>query len=407
MKKNRTFNKFLTLLFVLSCFELPICAQMNLSELFQSSLPSIVKIVTYDAHNRPLATGTGFFISHEGKGISNLHVFRGAYKSQVTTSSGKTYIIKDIFYKNEELDLITFSVENNNQEEFPYLKLADKVPNIGDAVFAIGNPIGLDFTISNGIISSIREQEGFGQVFQTNTSISAGNSGSPLIDMNGLAIGVITFTYTEGQNLNFAISLVKRELSNGFKSLDITQLSKDKEPTSPDWIEDAYGIVRGFHAGMCENWRFNIDFKRNMAINPNFEWDVYTTGVGKPKSLESHVQGYYEGSIVGTTIMFATNRNMTYVISYGLDDSTHENTNHSLLIISRITNGEVEYIFNGMVERKKMNNSYNRYIEQAGNSRISVIIEDKWFVREIYLEDNYNQISANGVTFYINSYEFK
>lgn len=382
-------------------------AQMNLSELFESSLPSIVKIETFNAQNTPLATGTGFLISPEGEGISNLHLFKGAHKSQITTSNGKTYLIKDILYKNHSIDLVKFLVINKSNVEFSYMKLAKTLPKIGDDVFTIGNPIGLDFTITNGIISAIREKDGYGQVFQTNTPISAGNSGSPLIDMNGIVLGVITYTYTEGQNLNFAISLVNRELSIGFKKLDITKLPKEVIIASPDWIEDAYGIVRGFHAGMCENWRFNLEYKRNMKNFPDFEWDVYTIRTGKNISLESHVQGYYEGDIVGTTMMFATHKNMTYVISYGLDDTMHSNKGHSLLIISRITNGNVEYIFNGMIERKKLDNPNNRYFEEAGNSKVSILVEDKWYVRKIYIEDNYNEISANGVTFYINPYEFK
>jgi hypothetical protein len=382
-------------------------SQNSLSKLFDAALPSVLKIETFDKNDRPLMSGTGFFISPKGKGISNLHVFRGAFKSTVTTPSGKSYSIDSIWYKNDSLDLVTFTVIKDPNEVFPFLNIDKNEQKIGEDVFVIGNPIGLDFTISNGIISSVRTQAGLGQILQTSAPISAGSSGSPLINMNGLVVGVITYTFTEGQNLNFAISLIDKKLSKEFKRLDIQKLSETNRNTNSDWVNDAYGIVRGFHAAMCENWRFNIEFKRNMTQYPDFKWDVNIKALGRTTPLESHVQGYHDGEIVGTTIMFAVNKNLTYVISFGIDNSIKPTANYSLIIVSRITNGDVTYIFNSMAEKTRLKNLENRFLEQAGNSKISMIIEDRWFVRQIFLEDNLNQINPNGETYYLNSYDFK
>lgn len=411
MKTKLSFlpQKSRILIVFLIAFHMQAFSQDNLSKLFESALPSVLKIETFDENNRPLMSGTGFFISPKGKCISNLHIFRGAFKSKVTTPSGESYPIDSIWYKSDSLDLVTFTVVKQPNKVFPFLNIDKNVPKIGEDVFVIGNPIGLDFTVSNGIISSVRTQSGLGQILQTSAPISAGSSGSPLINMNGLVVGVITFTFTEGQNLNFAISLIDKKLSNEFKSLDLNKISETITNTNanPNWVNDAYGIVRGFHAAMCENWRFNIEFKRNMTQYPNFKWDVNIKALGRTTPLESHVQGYHDGEIVGTTIMFAVNKNLTYVISYGIDNNIKPTANYSLILVSRIANGDVTYIFNSLVEKIRLQSLENRFLEQTGNSKISMIIEDKWFVRQIYLEDNLNPISSNGETYYLNSYDFK
>jgi hypothetical protein len=392
---------------MLASFNSFVRSQNSLSKLFDSALPSILKIETFDVNNRPLMMGTGFFISPKGKGVSNLHVFKGAFKSTVTTPSGKIYAIDSIWYKNDSLDLVTFTVIKAQNEIFPFLKIEKNVPKIGEDVFVIGNPIGLDFSVSNGIISSVRTQSGLGQILQTSAPISSGNSGSPLINMNGLVVGVITFTFTEGQNLNFAISLIDKKLTKEFKRLDVQKLSETNKNTISGWIDDAYGIVRGFHAGMCENWRFNIEFKRNMAHYPDFKWDVNLISSGRETPLESHVQGYHEGEIVGTTVMFVVDKNLTYVISIGIDNSIKPTANHALIIVSRIANGDITYIFNSMVEKTRLKSEDNRFLEQAGNSKISLVIEDKWYVRQISLEDNYNLISPEGEIYSLKLYDLQ
>lgn len=407
MHISNLFKKISVIIIMLASFNPFVRSQNSLSKLFDSALPSVLKIETFDENNRPLMMGTGFFINPKGKGVSNLHVFRGAFKSTVTIPSGRTYSIDSIWYKNDSLDLVTFTVIKLPNEIFPFLNIDKNVPKIGEDVFVIGNPIGLDFSVSNGIISSVRTQSGTGQILQTSAPISSGNSGSPLINMNGLVVGVITFTFTEGQNLNFAISLIDKKLSKEFKRLDVQKLSETNKNTISEWVDDAYGIVRGFHAGMCENWRFNIDFKRNMVQYPDFKWDVNIKSSGRTTPLESQVQGYNDGEIVGSTIMFAVNKNLTYVISIGIDNRIKPIANRALIIVSRIANGDVTYIFNSMVEKTRFKSLENRFLEQAGNSKISMIIEDRWFVRQIFLEDNLNPISPNGETYYMNSYSIK
>jgi hypothetical protein len=105
------------------------------------------------------------------------------------------------------MDLIKFTISNPNNYIFPFLNLSQNKPKEGESVFVIGNPKGLDFSVSNGIVSSLRNDQDLGQLIQTTAPISSGNSGSPLINMKGEVVGVISFTLIEGQNLNFAVGV--------------------------------------------------------------------------------------------------------------------------------------------------------------------------------------------------------
>jgi hypothetical protein len=381
-------------------------SQDNLSKLFESALPSILKIETFDSNGKPLMLGTGFFISPNGKAISNLHVFKGASKSQITTSSGKTYQIGSVWYKSDSLDLVTFDILNDDKEVFPFLKMAVNIPKIGEGVFVIGNPIGLDFTVSNGIISSIRQQTELGQVIQTSAPISAGSSGSPLMNMNGLVFGVITYTFTKGQNLNFAISLLDKNLTKDLIRLDSQKPSETNNNTNPDWIEDEYSSVRAAHFLACDSWRFYIDMLKMVENTEGFKWPINVLKSEKFVPIESYVRGYYDGDIIGTSVVCVVDKNLTYIISFGTDLSIKPIAKSSLVLVSRITNGEASTIFNYVVEKTRLNSSDNRFLENVGNSRISILIEDKQYVRTIQLNDHVENISFAGDTFYIRQYDF-
>ena len=400
-------HKPLVLIVLLIGFYMQAFSQDNLSKLFESALPSVLKIETFDSNGKPLMLGTGFFIDPNGKAISNLHVFKGASKSQITTSSGKIYNIENVWYKNDSLDLVTFDIINSKNESFPFLKIADNVPKIGEEVFVIGNPIGLDFTVSNGIISSIRQQTELGQVIQTSAPISAGSSGSPLMNMNGFVVGVITYTFTKGQNLNFAISLLDKNLTKDFIKLDSQATSETNKNTNPDWIEDKYSSVRAAHFLACDSWRFYIDMQKMIEKTQGFKWPVYLLTSEKVISIESYLRGYYDGDIIGTTAVFIVDKNLTYIISFGTDWSEKPTAKSSLVLVSRITNGEAYTIFNYVVEKTRLNNSDNKFQEIVGSSRITMLIEDKVNVRSILLDDHEQNAFFTNNIFYFNPYELQ
>jgi len=166
--------------------------------------PSTVIIFAYNDKGGFLKQGSGFFISQNGDIITNYHVIQGASSAEVKTSDGKTYPITYIVVEDEQSDIIRLSVDIPSQYVHP-LSLSTTVPEVGERILVYGSPLGLEKTVSDGIISAIREVPGYGKLIQITAPISPGSSGSPVLNMNGEVIGIATFQIVEGQNLNFAI----------------------------------------------------------------------------------------------------------------------------------------------------------------------------------------------------------
>ncbi|MEI7802495.1 MAG: serine protease, partial [Bacteroidota bacterium] len=156
-------------------------AQTDLTALIDKCSPSIFKITTYDASGNEYAVGTGFFISATGTALSNYHVFQGASKAKIKTSDNKTYLVENIIGWSKESDLLKFTVKNELNETFPYLKMNAVSPKQGEKIFIIGNPLGLEKSVADGIVSSVRQDDKMGETIQITAPISHGNSGSPLM----------------------------------------------------------------------------------------------------------------------------------------------------------------------------------------------------------------------------------
>lgn len=177
----------------------------NLSELYERNKYSVFLVAVPKSSNS-YAQGTGFFITASGIGVSNHHVFAEGLINEavVKTIDNRQYRIKRIIKDDKKLDFIIFEVENDHLD-FPFLTIAEMQPNVGEDVFAIGNPQGLEHTLSKGIISSYREKE---TMIQTTTEITHGSSGGPLFNMKGKVIGITTSGIGEA-DLNFAMNIQK------------------------------------------------------------------------------------------------------------------------------------------------------------------------------------------------------
>lgn len=168
----------------------------------KKAFPSVVMIVMEDANGQPNTIGSGFFV-RDGVVASNFHVIEGASRGFVKIIGDKTkYDIDGVLALDEFHDLVLLQVKAATA---PLLSLGDsKKLAIGEEVFAVGNPQGLEGTFSQGIVSSVRELEG-GSLVQITAPISPGSSGGPVLDDKAEVIGVTVATYKSGQNLNFAI----------------------------------------------------------------------------------------------------------------------------------------------------------------------------------------------------------
>jgi S1-C subfamily serine protease len=174
-----------------------------------------------DKSKQPISLGSGFVVDN-GKVITNVHVMKGAvYGEIIEDQTKKTHKIVGYLAIDKINDLILLSVPTLEVDK---LALSEKTPEIGEKIYAIGNPKGLSGTISEGIVSGIRKIEN-NDLIQITAPISPGSSGGPIINNNGEVIAVSVASLTSGQNLNFAIpaKYVNNILSKNIDS--VTQLN--------------------------------------------------------------------------------------------------------------------------------------------------------------------------------------
>ncbi len=134
--------------------------------------------------------------------VTNRHVVRGADSARAKLPNGTTYRIAGVIGTSPTADLVALKIDGSTRTTLP---LRDSLPKPGERLVVIGSPLGLDQSVSDGIVSAVRDVEGYGTVIQITAPISAGSSGSPVVDMDGRVLGVATFLLVGGQNLNFAI----------------------------------------------------------------------------------------------------------------------------------------------------------------------------------------------------------
>src|SRR5271169_591602 len=139
--------------------------------------------------------GSGFFITADGYAVTNNHVVQNAENVQVTTDDGKTYTAK-VIGSDSRTDLALIKVDG---KDFPYVKLSDTAPRVGDWVLAVGNPFGLGGTVTAGIVSARGRDIGAGpydDFIQIDAPVNKGNSGGPSFDVDGNVIGVNTAIFS-------------------------------------------------------------------------------------------------------------------------------------------------------------------------------------------------------------------
>ena len=199
----RTLKKIFFLFVFFACFAGQTIAQDFLPELVKRIKPSAVAIETFDAKDNTLARGSGFFIATD-RVITNRHVIERAARVEIHLLDGKKFQVKGVLAVDGEGDLALLQVDVPRALAVP-LPIVRAVPQEGESIVVVGNPYGLEGSVSNGIVSAVREISGYGKIIQITASISPGSSGSPVVNMAGQVIGIATLQAAEGQNLNFAV----------------------------------------------------------------------------------------------------------------------------------------------------------------------------------------------------------
>jgi len=212
-------------------------------KLFEESAPSVVFITTstvrqdYWSRNVteiPAGNGSGFIWDREGHIVTNYHVIEKADRAQVTLSDQTTWDAELIGIEpNKDLAILKIKAPDTKLKPIPVASSHDL--RVGQSVFAIGNPFGLDQTLTTGVISALgREIQSIGGrpirgVIQTDAAINPGNSGGPLLDSNGRLIGVNTMIYSpSGASAGIGFSIPADEVN--WVVPDIIQYGEVRRP---------------------------------------------------------------------------------------------------------------------------------------------------------------------------------
>ncbi len=177
--------------------------------------------------------GSGFILSTDGKLVTNFHVIRDMNSASVQLANGKLLGSVAVLATDEAHDLAILQLPAS---DLPALELGNSdTLSVGEPLVIVGSPNGLEGTVTAGILSSVRDLgDGF-KLLQTDAAVNPGNSGGPVLNSKGQAIGVVSFQLRSTQGLNFAIPInyVRELLNNLHKPISFTQVRKSLIPKGP------------------------------------------------------------------------------------------------------------------------------------------------------------------------------
>jgi len=182
----------------------PAVGDGSIVDLVQRVKPAVVTITTYSASGKEISQGSGFF-TRPDEITTNWHVVDKAGSIRVKTTDGKTHRVTGMVAGDKKADLAVLKLAEPGAMGAP-LTIDSATPREGEKILVIGAAGGFEHTVSDGIISAIREIPGIGRVVQITAPVSHGSSGSPVVNMRGEVVGVVVGYKDEGQNLNFAVA---------------------------------------------------------------------------------------------------------------------------------------------------------------------------------------------------------
>jgi serine protease Do len=186
----------------------------DFSGIIEDSIKSVVTIRT------DISQGSGFIIANGGYVVTNAHVIQGATTANVITYDGKSHSVT-LIGQDTNMDIALLKISDTI---YSSIQLADSSNvEVGQKVIAIGNPLGLQFSVSEGIVSAINRQgtNGLNYYIQTDASLNPGNSGGPLIDVSGKVIGINNFKISGSENIGFALesNYIKDSVNSIYKKV--------------------------------------------------------------------------------------------------------------------------------------------------------------------------------------------
>jgi tetratricopeptide (TPR) repeat protein len=231
-------------------------------QIYEHAAKSTVVVRNIDSSGKVKSIGSGVVLQDMSV-VTNCHVVKGASQLNVRIRD-KEHAAK-VRYSDWDRDVCSLSVPGLSASAV--ILGSTKTLKIGAKVYAIGAPKGLELSLSDGIVSSLREVAG-GHYIQTTAPISPGSSGGGLFDENGMLVGLITFYLTEGQNLNFAVPVewVKELAKRSYKKAALAQ-------TTMDWLNKAIELET------LKNWAAVIEHSRSWTnTQPENDMAWFTLG---------------------------------------------------------------------------------------------------------------------------------
>ncbi len=257
IKLNRNYLLYSGSLVLHLVCALTIATAQTPQQIAQKAFRSTVLLVMEDKNGQPLSLGSGFFVKQE-QIATNLHVVEGATRGYAKLVGKEAkFNIEGYTAIDEKRDLIILKVTAIGTQTIP-LGNSD-LAQVGETVYAVGNPRGLEGTFSDGIISSIRPV-GSDKLVQITAPLSPGSSGGPVLNRMGEVIGVSVLTISNGQNLNFAIP------SNYLKTL-IAKVGYAKPLSQAKPTKEQRSILTDFNSPGVEG-----------VTASKFKWDVNSVG---------------------------------------------------------------------------------------------------------------------------------
>jgi S1-C subfamily serine protease len=243
------------------------------SEIAKKYSSSIVNIEVSDSSGIPIISGSGYFIDSNGKIATNYHIIKDAYSAKVETNDGKIYDVLKVFAYDAKQDLALLKIDATGLQPVT-LGDSDKI-GMGDKIYTIGNQVGTDNTMSDGIISTKSKVVDGASYIQISSPISSGTSGGVLVNEQGEVIGTTSIGLTDGQNFYLAtpINLLKPMLTQDInqtlaqlphESLSTPEQTKKTDQEFTDYLNSQYSVMTIAGKSVHFSWKVN-DYKSGLS----------------------------------------------------------------------------------------------------------------------------------------------
>jgi S1-C subfamily serine protease len=259
----------------------PVSTPRKLSpqDIFQMASGGMTLIETFDDEGHKRGLGSGFVVSADGIALTNYHVIRGAARATAKFGDGTLSEVGGVVAFDPPHDVAVVKLASPTKT---VLRLGDSDGlKVGQKVIAIGSPLGLQNTISEGIVSGLRNG-----IIQMSDPISPGSSGGAVFDAYGNVVGISVATVAMGQNLNFAVPINwAKPYLNDTSTRTLADVTAENTVTN-DALDGSVTVP----AGQFKNWNFTVN--PNAMSNAEVQGQVSATGgMGGKITLALYLQG--------------------------------------------------------------------------------------------------------------------